>query len=152
MGYWSKFQAARDLQSYLYKMTCYSVELRDGIFAKGYGFLSFSSNAGTNIGKNISKNLSSKYSKKRFDHAKKSATDAFRTASKRVIQKTAEVSKAKTSKTSPQNYSVTNEDFSHKLLLTDTQVSKIFKFSKTQFPKMIQSGGVMTGISGIDIV
>ena len=133
-------------------MTCYSVKLWYGIFAKGHRFLSFSSNAGTNIGKNISKNLSSKYSKKPFNHARKSATDAFRTASKRVIQKTAEVSKAKTSKPSSQNNSVTNEDFSHKLLLTDTHVSKIFKFSKTQLPKMIQSGGVMTGISGIDIV
>ena len=43
-----------------------------------------------NIGKNISKNLSSKYSQKLLDHAKQPATDAFNTASKRVIQKTAE--------------------------------------------------------------
>ena len=40
--------------------------------------------------KNISKNLSSKYSKKLLDHAKWSATDAIKTISKRVIQKTAE--------------------------------------------------------------
>ena len=43
-----------------------------------------------NIGENISKNLSGKYSQKNFYHAKKSAIDAFKTASKIVIQKTAE--------------------------------------------------------------
>ena len=35
---------------------------------------------GKNHGKNISKKLSSKYSQKRLDHAKQSATDAFKTA------------------------------------------------------------------------
>ena len=35
---------------------------------------------GKNHGKNISKNLSSKYSQKLLDHAKQSATDAFKTA------------------------------------------------------------------------
>ena len=35
----------------------------------------------------VSKNLSSKYSKKKFDHPKKSATDAFKTASKRAFQR-----------------------------------------------------------------
>ena len=39
-------------------MTRYSVQLRDRIFVKGYGFLSFAKNMGKNIGKNISKNLS----------------------------------------------------------------------------------------------
>ena len=45
-------------------------------------------------------------------------------------------------------------NFSHKLLLTNTEVSKIrkafanglsanIKFSKTQLPKMIQSGGIL---------
>ena len=38
----------------------------------------------------ISKNVSSKYSQKLLDHAKHSATDAFKTPSKRAIQKTAE--------------------------------------------------------------
>ena len=42
------------------------------------------------IGKNISKNLSSKYSQKLLDHAKQSATDAFKTTSRRAIQKIAE--------------------------------------------------------------
>ena len=41
------------------------------------------------IGKNISKSLSVKYSQKIPDHAKKSATDALKTSSKKVIQKTA---------------------------------------------------------------
>ena len=36
------------------------------------------------------KNLSGKYSLKLLDHAKQSATDAFKTASKRAIQKTTE--------------------------------------------------------------
>ena len=44
-------------------------------------------NMGENIGKNISKNVSGKYSQKLFDHAKKSATDALKTTSKRVIKK-----------------------------------------------------------------
>ena len=45
--------------------------------------------------------------------------------------------------------------FTHKLLLTDTKDSKICKVFQmvhqlTQLSKMIQSGGVMTGTSGID--
>ena len=63
-------------------MTWYSVQPSDRIFVKGYGFLSFTKNMGKNHGKNISKNLSSKYSRKRLDHAKQSATDAFKTALK----------------------------------------------------------------------
>ena len=66
-------------------MTRYSVQPRDQIFVKGYGFLSFTKNLGKNIGKNISKNLSGKYSQKLLEHAKKSATDALKTSSKRVI-------------------------------------------------------------------
>ena len=60
----------------------YSIESKDIIYVKGYGFLSFV--------KNISQNLNNKYSKKLLDTAKKSATDAIKTASKRAIQKTAE--------------------------------------------------------------
>ena len=60
----------------------YSIEPRDRIYMKGYGFMSFA--------KNIGKNLSNKYSQKIIDTAKKSATDAIKTASQRVIQKTAE--------------------------------------------------------------
>ena len=78
-------------------MTWYSVQPGDWIFAKGYGFLSFAKNIGKNIGKIISKSLSGKYSpgmlvmcQKLLDHAKKSATDAFKTASERAIKKTTE--------------------------------------------------------------
>ena len=39
--------------------------------------------------KNMGKSLSNKYSQKLLDSAKKSTTDAIKTASKRAIQKTA---------------------------------------------------------------
>ena len=52
----------------------------------------FSSNVGKNISKNVSKSLNSKYSQIFLDYAKHSVTDAFKTSSKRVIQKTAEAS------------------------------------------------------------
>ena len=68
-------------------MTCYSVEARDGIFVKRYGFLSLAKNIFRNIGKYISKNLSSRYSQKLLDHSKKFVADALKTASKRAIQK-----------------------------------------------------------------
>ena len=71
-------------------MTCYSVQQRDKIFVKGYGFLSFAKNMSKYIGKNISKSLNSKYNQELLDHAKQSATDVFKTSSKRVIQKTVE--------------------------------------------------------------
>ena len=65
----------------------YSVQLRDRILVKGYGFLSFAKNISKCIGKNISKNLNGKYSQKRLDHAKQSAIDALKTTSKIIIQK-----------------------------------------------------------------
>ena len=71
-------------------MTRYSVQLRDQILKKSYGFLSFAKNMGKNTDKNIGKNSSGKYSQKHLDQAKQSATDAFKTASKRTTQKTAE--------------------------------------------------------------
>ena len=52
---------------------------------KGYGFLYF----GENMSKSLS-NLSNKYHQKLLDSAKKSTTDAIRTASKISIQKAAE--------------------------------------------------------------
>ena len=67
----------------------YSIEPRDRIYVKGYGFLSFAKNMGTHATK-VAKNLSNKYSQKLFDSAKKSATDAIKTASKREIHKTEE--------------------------------------------------------------
>ena len=60
----------------------YSVEPRDRIYVNEYGFLPFA--------KNMGKHLSNKNGHKRLDSAKKSATDAIKTASKIVIQKTAE--------------------------------------------------------------
>ena len=72
-------------------MMHYSVQLRDLVFVKGYGFLSFAKMMVKNIGKNISKNLSirvgSKYSQKPLDHAEKFVTDALKTPSKRAIRK-----------------------------------------------------------------
>ena len=60
----------------------YSIEPRDRIYVKGYRFLSFA--------KSMSKSLSNKYGQKRLDSAKKSTTDALKTASRRAIQKTTE--------------------------------------------------------------
>ena len=60
----------------------YSIELKDRIYVKGYGVLSFA--------KSMCKNLSNKYSQKLLDCAKKTGADAIKAASKRVIQKTAE--------------------------------------------------------------
>ena len=45
---------------------------------------------GINISKNINKRLNKKYDQNLLDLAKQSETDAFKTSSKRVIQKTAE--------------------------------------------------------------
>ena len=60
----------------------YSIEPKDRIYVKGYGFLSFAKNMGTH--------LSNKYSQKLLDTAKKSTADATKTTSKKEIQKTAE--------------------------------------------------------------
>ena len=60
----------------------YSIEPRDRICVKGYGFLLFAKNMGTY--------LSNKYGQKRLDSAKKSTADGIKTASKRAIQKTVE--------------------------------------------------------------
>ena len=59
----------------------YSVEPRNRIYVKGYGFLFFA--------KNMGKSLSNKYGQKLLDSAKKSTTDAIK--NKRAIQKTVEV-------------------------------------------------------------
>ena len=60
----------------------YTIEPRDRIYVKGYGFLCFA--------KNMGKRLSNKYGQKILDSTKRSTTDAIKTASKRPIQKTAE--------------------------------------------------------------
>ena len=61
----------------------YSIVPRDRIYVTVYGFLSFA--------KNMGKSLSNKYGQKLLDIAKKSATDAIKTAATRPIQKRAEV-------------------------------------------------------------
>ena len=48
---------------------------------------------GKNIGKSVSENLSGKYSQRLLDHTKQPATDPFKTASKTLIQKTAEATR-----------------------------------------------------------
>ena len=67
----------------------YSIEPRERRYVKGYGFLSFARNIGTHAAK-FAKNMSNRYSQKLVNTAKKSTTDAIKTASKRAIQKTAE--------------------------------------------------------------
>ena len=56
----------------------YSTEPRFRKYSKGYGFLPFA------------KNFGNKYGKKLMDTATKTGIDAAKTASKRVVQKTAE--------------------------------------------------------------
>ena len=56
----------------------YSTEPRFRKYVKRYGFLSFA------------KKFGSKYGKKSMDTATKTGIDAVKTASKRVVQKTAE--------------------------------------------------------------
>ena len=56
----------------------YSIEPRERRYVEGYGLLSFA------------RNLNDKYGRKLVNSAKKSATDAFKIARKRSIQKTAE--------------------------------------------------------------
>ena len=67
----------------------YSIEPREKRHAKGYSFLSSARNIGTHATK-VAKNMTNKYGQKLADTAKKSSTDAIKTASKRAIQKTAE--------------------------------------------------------------
>ena len=55
------------------------------MLAKGYGFLLFAKRTTSYIGKSISKNVSGKHSHKLLDHAKQSATNAVKTASKITI-------------------------------------------------------------------
>ena len=57
----------------------YSIEPRDRIYVKGYGFLSFA--------KNIGKNLSNKYGHKLLNSTKKSTMDAIKTVQKKQFKK-----------------------------------------------------------------
>ena len=60
----------------------YSIEPKDRIYGKGYGFLPFAKNMGTA--------LINKYGQKVLDTAKKSTMNAIKTVSKRAIRKTVE--------------------------------------------------------------
>ena len=62
----------------------HSIEPRDWIYVKGYGFLSFA--------KNMGKTLGNKYGKRPLDSAQTSPTDAIKIVSERAIQKTGETS------------------------------------------------------------
>ena len=64
------------------QMRRYSVQPREQIFVKGYGFLFFAKNMVKSIGKNESKNLSGKYSQEFLNHAKQSATDTLKATQK----------------------------------------------------------------------
>ena len=55
----------------------YSIEPRNRVYVKGYGFLSFAKKMGTH--------LSNTYSQKLIDTAKKSATETLKTTSKGAI-------------------------------------------------------------------
>ena len=61
----------------------YSVQPKDRISVKDYGFLFFTKNMGQNIGKNIS----SEYSQKLLDHVKQSAADALKLFQKEQFEK-----------------------------------------------------------------
>ena len=57
----------------------YSIEPRDRIYVKGYGFLFFT--------KNMGKSLSNNYGQKLLDSAKKSTTDAKKQLQKQQFKK-----------------------------------------------------------------
>ena len=119
-----------------------SVQLGDQIFVKGYGFLSFAKNMIGSIGKNISRNLAGNIVKKLIDHAKQSATNALKTASKKAIQKVAAAAgdlignKAadwitEISKTLPHNNSETNkEEIFREIYISPERKKKKYWWSK----------------------
>ena len=92
---------------------------------------------GKNIGKHRSKNVSGKYSQKVLDHAKKSATNALKISSKRIIQKTAEATGhlidnkiayriAKVSQNSQQNNSKNNNQIPKERYISPEERQNIF--------------------------
>ena len=92
----------------------YSIEPKDRIYVKGNGFLSFT--------KNMGKILSNRYGQKLFDSAKKSATDAIKTASKRAIQKTAKATGNFTGKKFGDKISSVSKKSTKKLQNDETEV------------------------------
>ena len=70
------------------KNTPCSIKPIDRISVKDYVFFQ-AKNMTKNIGKNIIENISGKRSQNLYDHDKQSSADSLKTASKKVIQKTA---------------------------------------------------------------
>ena len=103
-------------------MTRYSVQPRDWIIVRGYGLWT--------IGKNISKNLSGKHSQKLFGHAKQSATNVFKTASKRAIQKTAEATGDLIGNKIAHRITKVSEKIYNKIIQKQLQISMIKKYLK----------------------
>ena len=68
----------------------YSIDRRNKIYVKSYGFLSFTENIATHAAK-VARDMSNKQSQKLLNSAKIYTADATKTASKRAIEKTAEV-------------------------------------------------------------
>ena len=91
----------------------YSIEPKDRIYVKGYGFLSFAKKMGTH--------LSNKYSQKLLDTAKKFTTDAIKTASKRAIQKTVEATGDLTGKKIADKITNHSKKYSKELLNNETE-------------------------------
>ena len=67
----------------------YSIETRNRIHVKGYGFSWFAKSIGTHVTK-VAKSMSNKYSQNLLDGAKKSTTDEIKTLWKRAIHKNVE--------------------------------------------------------------
>ena len=88
----------------------YSIEPKNRIYVEGYGFLSFA------------KNLSNKYSQKLIDTAKKSTTDAIKTASKRAIQKTAEATGDLIGNKIADKITSVSKNYNKKLLKEDVEI------------------------------
>ena len=128
-------------------MTRYSIEPGDRISDKGHRFLNFAKKMGKGIGENMSKKVSGKCSlgmlaahQKLLCHAKQSATDTVKIASKGAIQKTAEATSAlignkitnKITKNSPQNNLETDsktegksKEIPKNIFITPEKISKL---------------------------
>ena len=78
---WNKHYFSYLLKCNIQKLKCYSIQPKNWIFVKDYWFFCFAKN----VSKNIGENLNGKFSQKLLDHAKQSATDTLKTASKIAI-------------------------------------------------------------------
>ena len=108
----------------IFKMR-YSIEPRDRIYVKGYGFLSFA--------KNMGKNLSYKYGQTLLDIAKKSMTDAIKTVSKRATQKTAEATGDLTGNKTADKITSASKKFAKELPNDETEVDVERATSKKRY-------------------